>query len=243
MCVCQQPAAGTLVYKVFHEPDPHSDEEALLQGLGNIFNFLVSVNAACNFLLYCAFSDKYRRTFIRTFRPYIVCCRRPIDIAFYRLFINKESGRQEQPLQGDERNITLRFEEALMNSPSPAGEGCADIRPTRCILRPTPRVYHTDNLLFDADEANISLRHKLILQQRRTAGIGNVGPISYSLVEESPISHSSPGFSRYNSRKRRWRSELWRNPTNYQFGNRSNNNLFVLIPPDNWAQKASHQSE
>ena len=38
----------------------------LLQALGNIFNFLVSVNAAGNFLLYCLLSDKYRRVFVRT---------------------------------------------------------------------------------------------------------------------------------------------------------------------------------
>ena len=32
-----------------------------------MFNLLMAVNAACNFLLYCAFSDKYRRTFKTVF--------------------------------------------------------------------------------------------------------------------------------------------------------------------------------
>jgi len=63
--VCQLPTAATLIYKIFHEPTPH--EQYSLLALGNIFNFLVSVNAACNFLLYCALSKKYRRTFIWTF--------------------------------------------------------------------------------------------------------------------------------------------------------------------------------
>lgn len=65
--ISSQPTAGTLLYNLFHQPEPESDEEVLLQGLGNIFNFLVALNAAGNFLLYCAFSDKYRRTFIQTF--------------------------------------------------------------------------------------------------------------------------------------------------------------------------------
>lgn len=30
--------------------------------LGNLLNFLVAINAACNFLLYCVLSDKYRQT-------------------------------------------------------------------------------------------------------------------------------------------------------------------------------------
>ena len=51
--------------KIFHEPTPH--EQYTLRALGNIFNFLVSVNASCNFLLYCALSKKYRRTFVCTF--------------------------------------------------------------------------------------------------------------------------------------------------------------------------------
>lgn len=30
---------------------------------GNIFNLLLAINAACNFILYCVLSDRYRRTF------------------------------------------------------------------------------------------------------------------------------------------------------------------------------------
>ncbi|KAB7502194.1 hypothetical protein Anas_12032, partial [Armadillidium nasatum] len=35
--------------------------------LGNIFNFLTSVNAASNFILYCVMSDRFRKTFIQMF--------------------------------------------------------------------------------------------------------------------------------------------------------------------------------
>ena len=33
--VCQLPTAATLIYKIFHEPPPQSDEEAVLRALGN----------------------------------------------------------------------------------------------------------------------------------------------------------------------------------------------------------------
>ena len=77
--VCQLPTAATLIYNIFHDPSPQSNEEAVLRALGNIFNCLVSVNAACNFLLYCALSDKYRRTFMRTFCR---CLYRPGSLFF-----------------------------------------------------------------------------------------------------------------------------------------------------------------
>lgn len=62
--VCQTPAAFLLVYSSFIAVSKTQ------RGLGNIFNFLVAVNAASNFLLYCALSDKYRRTFLVTFVPW-----------------------------------------------------------------------------------------------------------------------------------------------------------------------------
>lgn len=37
-------------------------DEKLRAIFGNIFNILASINAACNFFLYCVLSDKYRRT-------------------------------------------------------------------------------------------------------------------------------------------------------------------------------------
>ncbi|KAJ9584533.1 hypothetical protein L9F63_021143, partial [Diploptera punctata] len=73
--VCQIPSAIALIYQLFHEPPEHSTESNIIRGLGNIFNFLVTINAACNFVLYCALSDKYRRTFLLTFVP--SCCYHP----------------------------------------------------------------------------------------------------------------------------------------------------------------------
>lgn len=85
--VCQLPTAATLIYKIFHEPKP--DEEAVLRALGNIFNCLVSLNAACNFLLYCALSDKYRRTFMWTFCR---CLYRPSSPVHSMAFFTQSEG-------------------------------------------------------------------------------------------------------------------------------------------------------
>ncbi|XP_037789424.1 FMRFamide receptor-like [Penaeus monodon] len=65
--VCQLPVAVLLLYKSFNESEPNTMSDNIERGLGNIFNLLSAINAACNFVLYCAMSDKYRRTFLRTF--------------------------------------------------------------------------------------------------------------------------------------------------------------------------------
>ncbi|XP_013771836.1 sex peptide receptor-like [Limulus polyphemus] len=69
--ICQLPTAAILVYTSLHTVYPHTNKEALLLGLGNIFNFLVCINAAGNFILYCLLSQKYRRTFLLAFCPCI----------------------------------------------------------------------------------------------------------------------------------------------------------------------------
>lgn len=65
--VCQLPTACTLIYEIFYVTKVTPNGEAVLRALGNIFNCLVALNAACNFVLYCALSDKYRKTFMLTF--------------------------------------------------------------------------------------------------------------------------------------------------------------------------------
>ncbi|XP_076306878.1 thyrotropin-releasing hormone receptor-like [Tachypleus tridentatus] len=60
---CQLPTAVLLVYTTFHP------QNAITLGLGNIFNFLMAINAAGNFVLYCLLSQKYRRTFLQIFCP------------------------------------------------------------------------------------------------------------------------------------------------------------------------------
>ena len=51
------------------QPVPNTPRDYLERGLGNIFNLLSVISAACNFVLYCAMSKRYRRTFLQTF-----CC-------------------------------------------------------------------------------------------------------------------------------------------------------------------------
>ncbi|XP_069156361.1 FMRFamide receptor [Procambarus clarkii] len=65
--LCQLPVAVLLLYQSFYASKPNSIASYMERGLGNIFNLLSAINAACNFVLYCAMSDKYRRTFLRTF--------------------------------------------------------------------------------------------------------------------------------------------------------------------------------
>lgn len=65
--VCQIPSAAMLLYTSVHELMPNTNEHALVLAFGNIFNFLMAVNAAGNFILYSFLSKKYRRTFMVLF--------------------------------------------------------------------------------------------------------------------------------------------------------------------------------
>lgn len=66
---CQLPTAVILLYRSFHHVETPSNEDLLLRGLGNIFNFLMAVNAAGNFVVYCLLSQKYRKTLLMIFCP------------------------------------------------------------------------------------------------------------------------------------------------------------------------------
>ncbi|UYV62115.1 hypothetical protein LAZ67_1007859 [Cordylochernes scorpioides] len=66
--VCQLPTAAILLYTSLASPMDR-DTDLLVRGLGNIFNFLMAVNAAGNFVLYCLLSNRYRRTFLQVFCP------------------------------------------------------------------------------------------------------------------------------------------------------------------------------
>lgn len=65
--VCQIPTAAMLIYRSVHDVIPNTNEDALLLGFGNIFNFLMATNAAGNFILYSFLSKKYRKTFVLLF--------------------------------------------------------------------------------------------------------------------------------------------------------------------------------
>ncbi|KAA0199985.1 hypothetical protein HAZT_HAZT001377 [Hyalella azteca] len=65
--VCQTPAAIALLYTSFHTITPKSKDDYVMRFLGNLFNLLTACNAALNFVLYCALSDKFRKIFMATF--------------------------------------------------------------------------------------------------------------------------------------------------------------------------------
>ncbi|KAI2802994.1 hypothetical protein BLOT_007117 [Blomia tropicalis] len=67
--LCQTPNACIMVYNTFPQSEHNPNEEYLLTGLSNIGNFLMALNAAGNFILYCLLSQKYRRTFVNMFCP------------------------------------------------------------------------------------------------------------------------------------------------------------------------------
>lgn len=62
--ICQVPA---LVYNIAYSVNETSVEAFAWKVLSSIRNFLVTFNSAINFLLYCAFGQKFRVIFIRTF--------------------------------------------------------------------------------------------------------------------------------------------------------------------------------
>ncbi|XP_050532343.1 FMRFamide receptor-like [Daktulosphaira vitifoliae] len=69
-CVCQTPTAVMMLVASMYEPPEKSAAYYVNRSLHTIFNFLMVVNAASNFILYCAMSRKYRRTLMITFLPY-----------------------------------------------------------------------------------------------------------------------------------------------------------------------------
>lgn len=65
--VCQVPA---LIYNMAYAISMASvTTSPSWQVLSTLRNFLVNLNSAVNFILYCALGQKFRRTFVRTFCP------------------------------------------------------------------------------------------------------------------------------------------------------------------------------
>lgn len=67
--ICQFPTAIMLIIYTMYTPGPNTRNYYVFIGLNNIFNFLMALNSAGNFLLYCLFSQRYRRTFVNLFCP------------------------------------------------------------------------------------------------------------------------------------------------------------------------------
>jgi len=95
--ICQLPTATFLIFTIFH-PATTELEAALHRGLGGIFNLLMTVNAAINFLLYTALSDKYRKYFCE----FLVFWRR-------RRGRNGRRGMYDNPYEMDTINTTVRL--------------------------------------------------------------------------------------------------------------------------------------
>ncbi|XP_074601288.1 uncharacterized protein LOC141855236 [Brevipalpus obovatus] len=66
--VCQLPQAILWVYKSLYS-NLTPDQAYYLRVLSNVFNLLVNINAAGNFILYSLLSQRYRRTFVQLFCP------------------------------------------------------------------------------------------------------------------------------------------------------------------------------
>lgn len=105
--LCQMPTALVLIYTSVHIVELGSSEDNILRGLGNIFNLLVAINAACNFLLYTALSDKYRKYFCNFF-----LCR-------HRGRNNRDASRQfdGSPCETDTMETTFRFKKKTFLTP------------------------------------------------------------------------------------------------------------------------------
>lgn len=65
--VCQTPAAVALLYSVFHQPPPTTTHYYYIRIINNLFNLMSASNAALNFVLYCALSNKFRDACMVTF--------------------------------------------------------------------------------------------------------------------------------------------------------------------------------
>ncbi|CAG9861534.1 unnamed protein product [Phyllotreta striolata] len=64
--ICTLPTAVHLIYYHFNEPKNNVEINIRLI-LGNFCNFMVMLNAPCNFLIYCLLSRKFRVTFMKIF--------------------------------------------------------------------------------------------------------------------------------------------------------------------------------
>lgn len=68
--ICQLPSAVLLIWSKDMKQD--SPKQKLAVGLNNISNFLMALNATCNFFLYCFLSEKFRQTLMELLFP---CCK------------------------------------------------------------------------------------------------------------------------------------------------------------------------
>ncbi|XP_063867806.1 FMRFamide receptor-like [Scylla paramamosain] len=182
--VCQMPTAVLLLYSTVCEPLPRTKEFAVMRGLGNIFNLLNAINAAANFILYCSFSDKYRKTFLVTFVP-CMYHQQPLAHSFVASVNDTTVGNTRIGRSSDSysvRSVSRRVSKAS-STPSPMpprdapnrtargsfrgenGVGSLDTRvtlqygfgrPSHLLSPPDPHAHHNSSHTLDLDNAHYS---------------------------------------------------------------------------------------
>lgn len=95
--ICQIPTTVALLVSLFYSPQEKTPGDNYKRALGNICNFLMCINAATNFLLYCAMSDKYRRTLILTFVPCFAKHHRSFTVSSMASYRSSVRGSVRQP--------------------------------------------------------------------------------------------------------------------------------------------------
>lgn len=107
--ICQLPSAVAILYANFVRHSMTPEDRKIVLIANNVFNLLVMINSAVNFIFYSAFSSRFRATFRRVF------CRRcmPAEAAYsYPDVISMPQGR---------RSITASPHGASSVNPSPRG--------------------------------------------------------------------------------------------------------------------------
>ena len=66
--ICQLPSALVIIYSASIGHHQSSNQQVILHTLGNIFNLLVAINSAGNFVIYSLLSRKFRRTLLELIR-------------------------------------------------------------------------------------------------------------------------------------------------------------------------------
>ncbi len=145
--VCQLPTAATLIYKISRVTQLTPNEEAVLRALGNIFNCLVALNAACNFILYSVISQKYRRAFMSTF----FCClyRKPSSIHLKTYNIHQVEGpkgfRSPSPRRSSSSSASSRNRSlGPLNNCTASSKRVSARKPRRMSSAPFPNRRKTD---------------------------------------------------------------------------------------------------
>lgn len=108
--LCQLPQAGLLIYTIVDD-----ESSTFTRLLGNLFNFLVCVNASGNFVLYCLLSNKYRRTFFNMFFP---CCQANINPLLHSVY-----GQYHNSTTDDSPGANRRLSSCRLARSSSGGTG------------------------------------------------------------------------------------------------------------------------